>query len=60
MTESDDLIEYDTTPAPVKEENHAETIEKVLKVRVGKVGGKSSFMVLLYCVGKSVLTTDWI
>ena len=46
MTDSDDLIEYDVTTAPVKEENHAETIEKVLKVRVGKVGGKTWFMVL--------------
>ncbi|KAK2151763.1 hypothetical protein LSH36_352g00014 [Paralvinella palmiformis] len=42
LTDSDDLIEYDVTTAPVKEENHAETIEKVLKVRVGKVGATGS------------------
>ena len=40
MTDSEDLIEYDESAAPVVEKNDSETIEKVLRMRSGRNGGK--------------------
>ena len=39
-TDSDDIVEYATTTAPDPEEENRETIERVIDVRKGRMGGR--------------------